>query len=219
MDDVHSEPGRPAPGVSSSPGTRPRFSLLTALLLTALVAAGIVIWQLYAELVPLRAENRRLRDEVGELSIEDETKFHAVAVRTDDDLTWKWRIWIPQGGKYQLHYSSEQIPETGFAPSHGWISVGEAGEHWVEYRIRQDAESGQWMDQLLTQGGSVGSSQQDWVGWGGHTSTGKGVYNSTQSFDVGKPVVLKRFRVSQASSTSAMSKQTAGFMVWLEPVP
>jgi hypothetical protein len=40
----------------------PRFSLLTILLVMALVACGITIWQLWREVGPLREEVRRLRD-------------------------------------------------------------------------------------------------------------------------------------------------------------
>lgn len=44
---------------------RLRFSLLTSLLLVTIAAMAITVYLLYAELVPLRAELRRLRDEVG----------------------------------------------------------------------------------------------------------------------------------------------------------
>jgi hypothetical protein len=202
--------------IVETPKSRSRYSIRSLLALTAFAAMAIVIWQLYAELTPLRAELRRLRDEVGELTIEDETKLHAIAVRTDDEMTWKWRIWIPEGRKYKLYYSGKQIPEQGFAPSHGWMSLGEPGEHWIEYRIRR--EGGRWMDQLFTQSGSVGSSQQDWVAWGNKTTTGAGVYYSTQAFEPQTSVVLKRYRVRMPSDSPQIEDQTKGFMIWLEPV-
>jgi hypothetical protein len=154
---------------------RPRFSLLTSLLLVTIVAMAIVIWQLYAEVVPLRMENRRLRDEVGELTIEDESEFHAMAVRTDDEFTWKWRIWIPKDVVYRLGYNSQRIPKTGFPPSQGWVTISGGGEHWIEYRVRRDPRSGKWMDGVQASFGGLGSVQQDWVDWPTRAATGEGV--------------------------------------------
>ncbi|MCI0492400.1 MAG: hypothetical protein L0Z07_05650, partial [Planctomycetes bacterium] len=53
---------------------RPRFTLLTLLLLMTIVAMAIAMIQLWREVGPLRADNRRLRQEFGYLSIRDENK-------------------------------------------------------------------------------------------------------------------------------------------------
>src|SRR5688500_10564334 len=102
------------PMTETSKLRRPRFSLLALIGLTTTIAMGIAIWLLYAEIVPLREENRRLRDELGELFVEDDTKVHAIAVRSTEDLVWKWRIWIPEGRRYNIHATGEQIPAKGF---------------------------------------------------------------------------------------------------------
>jgi len=101
----------------------PRLSLLTALLLITIAASAIGIWKLYAEVVPLRAENRRLRDELGELSVEDVDKFYAILTPEGepDKFRYKWRIWVPKGRKYLLYCASSKISSTG-------ISRGEAGQ-------------------------------------------------------------------------------------------
>ena len=59
---------------TESQSRRPRFSLLTLLLLMAIAAMGIVIWQLWSEVEPLRAEVRNLRLETGRLTIDDPAK-------------------------------------------------------------------------------------------------------------------------------------------------
>ena len=68
------------------------MSLLTAVLLMTIVGMAIVIVQLWREVAPLRAEVRRFRDEMGQLTISDPSKFHAIEVRTSDKMIWKWRI-------------------------------------------------------------------------------------------------------------------------------
>jgi hypothetical protein len=201
------------------PRRRLRFSLLTLLLVMALAALGVTVLQLYRELVPMRAELRRLRDEVGELSIEDDELFHAIEVRTPEEFVWKWRIWIPEGAAYTLHHTSEKIPKRGFPASHSTITLTNPGEQWVEYRISRNARSGKWMDGLLTSMGSVGSSQQDWVEAGSRVSTGDGVGTTTKSFVPGQTIVLERYRVSTtANSSSKIEDPSAGFMIWLVPM-
>ena len=103
----------------------------------ALVACGITIWQLWREVGPLRAEVRRLRDEVGELIVDDPTKIHAIEVRQKDELTWRWRLWIPAGRTYVLRAVGEDIPKPIF-PKVGARCGCEPGEMWVEYRITKD---------------------------------------------------------------------------------
>ncbi len=92
---------------------RPRFSLLTLLLLLTIAAIVVTVWQLYAELGPLRGEVKRLRNEVGELSVDDKTKLHAIRVPTDAESTWKWRVWIPKGRATVAHFHWGDISLTG----------------------------------------------------------------------------------------------------------
>jgi heme/copper-type cytochrome/quinol oxidase subunit 2 len=206
--------------MSSEPSGRlpSRFSLRTLLLVTVIAALSVTVWKLYAELRPMREEMRRLRNEVGHLSIEDETKVHAIAVPTDG-VTWKWRIWIPEGAHYELHSASENIPKSGVPQNTGMQTIGASGEHRVEYQIRIDPRTGKWMDKCSLDTGSVGSSQQDWVDWTKRMTTNEGVFESTKVFEPKERVVLRRFRVGQVSSSSQIPDPSAGFMIWLEPVP
>jgi hypothetical protein len=203
------------------PPRRARFSLATLLLVMALAALGVTVWQLYAELVPMRVELRRLRDEVGELSIEDKTKLNAIAVRTKEPFTWKWRVWIPSGRKYQLHYADRDIPRQGFPRGHGMLFISEPGEMWIEYRISRDPNTGKWMDKLSTSNGSVGSSQQDWVEAPRRTSSVSGVGTTTAEMPPGEIALITRQKVStKATMTNAsqIEDPSSGFMIWLVPV-
>jgi hypothetical protein len=197
---------------------RPRFSLLTALLLMTIVGMAISLVRLWREVGPLRADVLRLRNEVGALMIDDETKPCAIRVRTSDDLTWKWRVWIPQGREYLLRCAGESIPKQGFPAGNSSISLSTAGEIWIEYHIAFDPRSQTWQDKLTTRTGSVGSSQQVWASWSNRTSTSDGVEYETKCSEPGKTIILARVRVSQAQNSQDIEDPSAGFMIWLEPL-
>jgi hypothetical protein len=92
---------------------RPRISLISALLLMTIVGMAMVIAQLWHEVGPLRKEVRALRNEVGRLSIDDPTKVHAIEVRTNEQLSWKWRVWVPENAKVSFHTKWGNVPRTG----------------------------------------------------------------------------------------------------------
>jgi hypothetical protein len=194
-----------------------RFSLLTLLLLTAIIALSITVAMLYRELLPLREEVTLLRNELGELRVEDVTKLHAIRAETDNELEWKWRIWLPQGARYRLRGSGGSIPEHGYPTSGGAITLREPGEQVIRYTIRRDPRDGQWYGTLQAQGGSVGKDQHRWVEWSSKSSTESGVGTSTRSFRPEEQVELVRFRVSQAKSSEDIENPSDGFMIWLEP--
>lgn len=122
------------------PHWRPRFSLLAALGLTTIVGLLLVIVQLWREVGPLRAEVRRLRSEVGSLTIEDPTKAYGISIPTFEKNTWKWRLYLPPGGKYSLHMRSGHLPARAKLPG------------------------GAWFDELLKRGSGGSSSGSTWGG-------------------------------------------------------
>jgi hypothetical protein len=197
---------------------KPRFSLRTVLIVTAFIACGITIWQLQREVGPLRAEVRRLRDEVGFLDVEDQSKVHAIQVRTTDELTWKWRLWIPPGRRYALRVDGGMIPKTGFPTEGGTIGIYDAGEMWVEYQVKKDPKSGTWHGQMVTAKGAVGGGEQKWIEWGSRTGSGEGVGNSTRVAPADEILVLGRHYYSRtAKSSTKIEDPASGFIIWLEP--
>jgi hypothetical protein len=183
----------------------------------ALLACGITIFSLWREVGPLRVEVRELRNETGRLSIDDPSKPHVVEVRTDDEFTWKWRVWIPAGRAYRVKLATQDIPAKGYPTTQGMISMEEPGEHWIEYRIAPNPDSEQWMDKLTTSNGSVGSSSQPWVKWQRRSGFTEGVSYDTNVFEPGTDILITRHRVSQkANSSDQIEDRAAGFMIWLE---
>jgi hypothetical protein len=195
-----------------------RFSILTLMLVTAIVALSITVATLYREVGPLRKEVTRLRNEVGELNIDDPTMLHAIRIDTDSELGWKWRIWVPEGASYRLRGYGGQVPKEGYPSQGGTMYLREPGEHVVRYLIRRDPRDGRWNGSLHTRSGSVGKDHQPWVEWSSRTFTGGGVGSSTRSFETDQQVEIIRHRVSEKANSSAkIEDPAAGFMIWLEP--
>jgi hypothetical protein len=135
---------------------QPRISLLTAFLLITIVGLAIVVALQWHELRPLRADNRRMRDELGYLNIDDPTKAYAIQLKTLGNEAWKWRIYLPLGGKYQLCcFRGRPLPAATSLKGHNWpatvkrqgggvTSMGTQmqGEFTVEAKLEK--KSGMW---------------------------------------------------------------------------
>jgi len=198
---------------------RPRFSLLTLLLVTTIAALGVTVWQLGREVVPLREEIRRLRDEVGDLVVEDKSKFCAIRARTDEYLTWKWRLWIPPGQTYVLKYKSGKISEKAFDTysASGTMYFEESGEYWVAYRIRKDPRDGRWYGNLSREGGAMGKDLHEWVEWQNVATSTRGVGYKTISREVVSPFTLIRHLVRNSDEADEYEFPSPGFEIWIEP--
>ena len=195
-----------------------QFSILNLLLLTTIVALSVTVAMLYRAIGPMRQELLQLRNEVGRLHIEDPTKLHAMQVQTDNELEWKWRIWVPEGKGYRVRSHGGLVAKEGFPSDGGTIYLRESGEHVIRYRILRDPRDGHWYGSMHAPGGSVGKDQQPWVKWRSRTSTSGGVSSSTRSFDsTAKRVEIIRHRVSETAKSSLnIEDPAAGFMIWLE---
>src|SRR5262245_57492572 len=95
-------PGLDGTRMDQSPSKlRLRFSLLSFLLGSATICLAVSHWHASRQLATARVELRKLRDELGYLSIDDRAKFHAVAFETGQPNTWQWRLFLPNGARYQ----------------------------------------------------------------------------------------------------------------------
>lgn len=128
---------------------RLRLSLQSLLLLTALAATSLTIVVLLRDIDPLRRqlrqardEIRMLRDEVGELTIIDRSKVHAVEVDTEIDDRWNWRVWIPEGRRCDVRYVGNAVPAAGFPAKGDWVRQLGPGEQTIEFRLGQPEPAG-----------------------------------------------------------------------------
>jgi hypothetical protein len=202
---------------------RPRISLLSVLLLMTILGMAIVIAQFWQEIGPLRKEVRALRNEVGKLSIDDRSKIHAMLVHTDEELTWKWRIWIPEGKQVAMHLQWGNVPRTGVPQRPTSTSTFGPGEGTLTLKVRRDVKGENWIANLgTTFGGSVGVDippDQRFFLWDQWTGAGDGVGASVAFEPDQKTIVLIRNRVAQVNNSSLINKidgPTAGFIIWMD---
>jgi hypothetical protein len=90
---------------------RATYSILGLLLLVLIVAVIIGYVVNAGRLHKAEQELQVLRQETGHLTIEDRTKFHAVAVPMDEPNTWRWRIFLPKGHRYAWRIATKDIPQ------------------------------------------------------------------------------------------------------------
>ena len=77
---------------------KPKFTVATLLLFTALVAGGISHVKTSRELSHVRSELTTLRNDLAVLDVNDESQIHAIALPTYGPMQWRWRIQLPDEG-------------------------------------------------------------------------------------------------------------------------
>jgi len=130
---------------------RIRFSLKTlfVVLLVGTLAASHVFTSY--RLKQTHDENVKLRTELGYLTIEDRSKVHVVGLATHEDLTWQWRVYVPEGARLVLKTATHKIPEYGLPATSDVRAALPPGEHLVTAAVHRDRE-GRWQLQLSTGG-------------------------------------------------------------------
>jgi hypothetical protein len=229
------------------PRLRPRFSLLTTLLLTAVAACAITIWQLWSEVGPLRAENRRMRTELGLLTIEDSKLAYAISLPVFQDDAWKWRIYLPPGSPYSLWEYSGRLPTSHSgkawfdevkASGVGSSSSGSGlqGEFVLEARLIK--EDGDWIlvtkatrrdgENRSTAGGktSIYQPSGDWLSERRGRMSTSDVNAAQKSFAPDRPILLLHLvrpfitELPRGGYRSRSPQGPAdGVAIWLEPRP
>lgn len=187
---------------------RPRFSLLTVLLVMALVACGITIWQLWREVGPLRAEVRESRTELGRLNIDDPRRAYAIQLNTGEPRTWKWRIYLPPDVGFTISCYSGTLPSPNDYHGNAWydrvknggIGSGftgsiDGGEFTLEAKLEKDGD--RWVLVTTTSAGrgssrhTIAQPSGDWLSDTENFSSSSGVGPREQTvFEPGEPIML-----------------------------
>ena len=87
--------------------------MLSLLLIVAILALCIRLWQTNAELESVKPELEQLRAESGVLNVEDPDSFNVIQVPTDAVYTWRWRVRIPDDRDCTLVCIAGKIPTSG----------------------------------------------------------------------------------------------------------
>jgi hypothetical protein len=91
----------------------PRFTLLTLLLFTTIVAGAISHLLTSRELARVKRALALVRKDLNYIDSASANDICAVALPTYGPMQWRWRIQLPTTGTYRLRSSVGMIPETG----------------------------------------------------------------------------------------------------------
>ena len=204
---------------SSDPPTRRRLRFTLRLMFVAVAAIALVVswintYRVTQRIRLLEVENRRLRDEAGELSVEDPSQFHVMRIDTNNEFEWAWRLWVPEGNSYRIKLFGGEVPKEGFPRPRNTVRVSEPGEQVVRYRIRRDPRDNRMYGSIWARNVIAGKDEQPWVEWEYKIASTGGIGPGTSRIPVwqtGRRVELIRYRVSQAGSLDKMEDPRARF--------
>lgn len=91
----------------------PRFSLLTLLFITTIVAGAISHFLTSRELARVKRELSLVRKDLNYIDSDSPNDIYAVALPTYGPMQWRWRIQLPTAGAFRLRSFVGMVPETG----------------------------------------------------------------------------------------------------------
>ena len=107
---------------------------------------GLVIYRQHREIIGLR----QTVGDAGYLVIDDESQYHAIYVPTYDKLSWRWRVWLPEGNTYELATlcNKPRVSESDYPPE-GVVRLGKRGgilpgEHILTVALKKSDALDTW---------------------------------------------------------------------------
>ncbi len=211
------------------------FSLRSLLVAILVICVSITLWQTSRRLADSQSELRQLRDEVGYLSVKDRTKLHAVALDTGEANTWRWRMFIPKGHRYQWKIACKDIPLDSPPQSDQGTSTISNEPYWesdnevlVTARLQQDKDeswtlsvSSKIGDSQNQMGGATLRIPQDQIDWMLTVPATDGQVIGTRGTDIRDPegpiILLQRRPCEKLPDGSYRPSKgpMPGFMIWL----
>lgn len=206
-----------------------QFSLRTVLLLTVVAAIVFSLWtsdQRLAENRRLQTEIKRLRSELGELTIEDgqEDKLHAIGIPTIDAMIWKWRVYVPKGKMFYLKSHSGVIPPGGKlgGPSISSQSGLSDGEHIITAALRRNHnDEWNWIIKHSTGESRSGVPRElrAMMEEGNYGTTSSNLGREQRVLEPGGKLELLRLEMEPNQSSSQPKANGAGLTVWITDRP
>lgn len=145
-------PDSPPPRPLASPARRWTFTLRTLLLFGVIVVLAtshlVTTWRLKQS----TEEIGRLREELGYLNVVDESRIHALQIRSVESMQWKWRLHLPPGPRYSLHIVTRNIPSSGLPDTGSWTFNAPDKPMTITVALRKD-HLGQWQGGRQRRGG------------------------------------------------------------------
>lgn len=96
---------------------RPRFSLMSLILGTAVVLLSISHWQTSQRNHELIGTVNALREEFGDIIVRDATKAYIRRLSSHGQPVWRYRVYLPPAREYELHLRHGTTGVGEFPPS------------------------------------------------------------------------------------------------------
>jgi hypothetical protein len=211
-----------------------QFSLRSLLLFILIVALILTSVLMYRRMSEAEQELVKLRKIAGYYKVEDKNLLYAIAIETNELLSWRWRVYLPAGHKYTWHYYSGNIPDYNDMPKSSG-NFGDAasrtyGEEEIIYlALRKDLDN-HWVLILMQELNGVKTSaffpvSEDIVdqirkarGADWHC-IGNG---KDESRKLNGPIIFLKYRISEILPTGSSipsDNRRPGIMLWLEAEP
>jgi hypothetical protein len=213
-----------------------KFRLSTFLIFIALVALAIHLIVQSRQLRDAKIELRKLRDETGQLTVEDRTKVHIRQIDSPEPGTWRWRVFLPAGiaSRYGWSLAYGDIPAKGFPkPTTNAFWNGPFYETENEVLVTaslQKAGDGDW---LMSVSSRIGNSKEQMGGASivipdeflkaARTGCEVADFLGSKETDLlkpGQPIVLLKWRACGTmpdGSEGVTDSPTPGYMIWMRP--
>jgi len=140
---------------------RPRFSLLSLILLTTVVALalGLFIASMRHRAAMQQAddENARLKKQLHYLKVNDPTQVVATRIENRNPFLRRWRIYLPPGTRWRLGIFS------GLIPSFGYDIDGATNRRNSHYPMMVDLGTETPPEGVLLEAGFFNHHNQGWV--------------------------------------------------------
>jgi hypothetical protein len=196
------------------------FSLLSLMLLIAVVACWSAFWQSYRKVQQLRLQLPALRDLHRELEVDDPTRFAAVRKLEAgyDDL--RWEVYLPEGHDYRLSLATDDLPFTNSSeefllPAKFQDVAIAAGRRSIELLISRGEQAPAVRVEV---NGTAEFDQQKAEHWTTDGSrSGGSLIQTGQTSSTDEPLVLFR-QFFEPKSGAGFGKQETynGVMLWIE---
>lgn len=207
--------------VGMTSNARWRFSLRTFLLVSVVLSLALSHALTSRRLWLAENEVKKLRIETGHLHVDEPTKIQTLAIPTTETLYWKWKVYLPPGRNYRIHFQTRAIPTWKLPEGKQlYILEGTGEPRTFSVAIRKD-HLDRWSLRFVfahTSGVSIPDEDVQWVTdgliWSQAASASSTMNVCTQDAD--KPLELLRIRAwSPGSDQSAPT--LPGLLVWLQP--
>ena len=164
--------------------------------------------------------------ELGRLTISNPNTLNVLALPTYEDMTWRWRVYVPSATKYRLLVSTQEIPSSGVPSNHGSSELS-PGEYIVTAAVRRD-RVGEWKLTVAKQNSTIGmgfpEEQCMWLTDSPGYSTEQAGSGASVAAISDEPFVFLRLNCMQKTPggggvSAPPGAHTDGIMIWVDQKP